>query len=135
MPIQHILLAILVALLWGCNFIFVKLGVQEIPPLFLCAVRFLIASVPAIFFARLPKNALKLVVLYGLIMFALQFSLIFMGIAVGMPAGMASLLLQTSVFFSIFFAAIFIREIPTRWQMTGALLSFSGVMLAATHID
>lgn len=135
MPFKHILLAILVAAVWGCNFIFVKLGVHEIPPLFLCAVRFFLASVPAIFFIHRPSTSFKMVVLYGLIMFALQFSLIFTGIAVGMTAGMASLLLQTAVFFSIFFAAVFIREIPTIWQMMGALLSFSGVALAATHLD
>lgn len=135
MPIQHILLAILVAAVWGCNFIFVKLGVQEIPPLFLCAVRFFLASIPAVFFIRWPANAFKMVALYGLVMFALQFSLIFAGMAVGMTAGMASLLLQTAVFFSIFFAAIFIQEIPTVWQIAGALLSFSGIALAATHLD
>ncbi len=135
MPVKHILLAFLVTAIWGCNFIFVKIGVHEIPPLFLCAVRFFLASIPAIFFVRLPTNAYKTVALYGLFMFALQFTSIFMGIAVGMPAGMASLLSQTSVFFSIFFAAIFIREIPTIWQMMGALLSFSGVALAATHLD
>jgi O-acetylserine/cysteine efflux transporter len=135
MPVKHILLSILVAVVWGCNFIFVKLGVHEIPPLFLCSVRFFLASIPAIFFIRLPAHSLKMVALYGLVMFALQFALIFTGIAVGMTAGMASLLAQTSVFFSIFFAAIFIREIPTIWQMAGALLSFSGIALAAMHLD
>lgn len=135
MPIQHILLAILVAAIWGCNFIFVKLGINEIPPLFLCAVRFFIVSIPAIFFIRLPKGSFKIIALYGLTMFALQFALIFIGISMGMPAGMASLLTQTAVFFSIFFAALFIGEIPTVWQITGALLSFSGIAFAATHLD
>lgn len=135
MPTKHILLAILVAALWGCNFIFVKMGMQEIPPLFLCALRFLLVSIPAIFFIPWPKNSFKIVALYGIIMFACQFAFIFMGIAFGIPAGMAALLTQTAVFFSIFFAAVFIGEIPTIWQTTGALLSFSGIALAATHID
>jgi len=135
MPIQHILLAILVAAVWGCNFIFVKLGVHEMPPLFLCALRFFLASVPAIFFIRWPTHAFKMVALYGIVMFALQFSLLFTGMAVGMTAGMAGLLSQTAVFFSIFFAAIFIGEIPTIWQIMGALLSFTGIALAATHLD
>jgi O-acetylserine/cysteine efflux transporter len=135
MPLKHILLATLVAAVWGCNFIFVKLGVHEIPPLFLCAVRFFLASVPAIFFIRWPNTTFKMVALYGLVMFALQFTLIFSGMAVGMTAGMASLLTQTAVFFSIFFAAIWLQEIPTIWQMMGALLSFSGIALAAAHLD
>lgn len=135
MPFKHILLAVLVAAVWGCNFIFVKLGVHEVPPLFLCAVRFFLASIPAIFFIRPPATSFKLVTLYGLVMFALQFSLVFTGMAAGMAAGMASLLGQTAVFFSIFFAAIFIREIPSVWQLMGALLSFSGIALAALHIN
>lgn len=135
MPLKHTLLAILVAAVWGCNFIFVKLGVHEIPPLLLCAGRFLLASVPAILFVPWPRHSFKMIALYGLIMFALQFSLVFTGIAVGMTAGMASLVGQTAVFFSIGFAAIFIGELPTRWQIIGALLSFSGIALAATHLD
>jgi O-acetylserine/cysteine efflux transporter len=135
MPVKHILFAILVAAIWGSNFIFVKFAVHEIPPLFFCAIRFFLASVPAIFFVRWPATSFKMVALYGFIMFALQFSLMFTGIAVGMPAGMASLLIQTSIFFSIFFAAVFIRETPTIWQLLGALLSFSGIALAAMHLD
>lgn len=135
MPIQHILLAILVAFIWGCNYVLVKLGVHDVPPLFLCAVRFLLASIPMIFIVRWPAGSARMVVMYGLVMFALQFSLIFMGIAVGMTAGMASLLAQTAVFFSIAFAAVLIQEIPTIWQIIGALLSFSGIALAAMHIN
>jgi O-acetylserine/cysteine efflux transporter len=135
MPVKHILLAILVAAVWGCNFLFVKLGVHEIPPLFLCAVRFFLASIPAIFFIRWPATSFKMVALYGLVMFALQFSLIFSGIALGVAAGMASLLAQVSIFFSVFFAAVFIGEIPNIWQIVGALLSFSGIGLAAMHLD
>lgn len=135
MPVQHILLAIFITAIWGVNYIFIKLGVHEIPPLFLCAVRFFLASVPAIFFVRFPKNAIKAVILYGLIMFALQFSLVFLSLSAGMAAGMASILLQTSVFFSILFAAIFIKEIPTFWQIAGALLSFTGVIVTARHLN
>jgi O-acetylserine/cysteine efflux transporter len=135
MPFKHILLALLVAVVWGCNFIFVKIGVHEIPPLFLCAIRFFLVSIPAIFFIRLPQGAFKILALYGLVMFALQFALIFIGIALGVSAGMASLLTQTAVFFSILFAAVFIGEMPTIWQITGAALSFSGIALAAAHIN
>ena len=135
MPIQHILLAILVAAIWGCNFIFVKLGVHEVPPLFLCSIRFFLVTVPAIFFLPRPKNAFKVVALYGLIMFALQFALIFTGLSVGMTAGMAALLLQTGVFFSIIFAALLNNEMPTLWQLAGSLLSFSGIVFSALHIN
>lgn len=135
MAIKHIFLALLVTLIWGCNYVFVKLGVHEIPPLFLCAIRFFLASVPAIFFLPFPKSTIKLIGFYGMVMFALQFSAIFIGISLGTGTGIASLLLQTSAFFSILFASIFMREIPSVWQIAGACLSFTGVVIAAHHVD
>lgn len=135
MPIKHILLCLLVVVIWGINFIFVKLGLNEFSPLFLCSLRFLLASIPAVFFIKPPAMPFKMVVLYGLIMFALQFSFLFMGMSLGMTAGMASLIMQVQVFFSMFFATIFIGEKPTLPQVVGSLVSFSGIGLVAFHFD
>ena len=74
-------------------------------------------------------------VLYGLVMFALQFSFMFMGMYVGMTPGMASLIMQTQVFFSMFFAAVLLREQPSPWQIIGACISFFGIGLVAMHFD
>ncbi len=135
MPITHFLLVLLVVFIWGINFIFVKFGLEEIPPLLLCAVRFLLASVPAIFFIKLPAMSFKIVASYGLVMFALQFALLFLGMHLGMTPGMASLLIQVQVFFSMFFAAVLLDEIPDMWQIAGALISFLGIGIVAMHFD
>ncbi len=135
MPISHLLLAVLVAVIWGINFLFVKLSLEEMPPLLLCATRFFLASVPAIFFVKLPNAPFRMVALYGLVMFALQFGLLFIGMYAGMTPGMASLIMQVQIFFSIFFAAIFLGEIPCIWQITGALVSFAGIGIVAMHFD
>ena len=135
MPIKHTLLALLVVIAWGLNFIFVKLSLNEFSPLFLCALRFLLASVPAIFFIKPPAASFKMVILYGLIMFALQFSLLFMGMHMGITSGMASLIMQVQVFFSMIFSALLLSERPNVWQIAGALVSFTGIALVATHLD
>lgn len=134
MTTKHIFLAILVAAIWGCNFIFIKLAVHDVPPLFLCAIRFTLASIPAIFFIKRPKP-FTMVFLYGLIMFALQFSLMFSSFSAGMTAGMASLIAQTQIFFSVFFAVIFLGERPTVWQIFGAIVAISGIGMVARHVD
>lgn len=36
MRLKHLLLAVLVAVIWGVNFIFVRISLEEIPPLALC---------------------------------------------------------------------------------------------------
>lgn len=135
MPISHLVLALIVVIVWGCNFIFVKFAIDEMSPILLCAVRFLLASIPAIFFIKLPAAPLRITILYGLLTFALQFTLLFSGMAAGMPAGLTSLLLQVQVFFSILFAAVLLEESPTFWQIAGALVAFLGIIIVASHFD
>ncbi|BCA96639.1 O-acetylserine/cysteine exporter [Legionella antarctica] len=135
MPIPHLLLTLLVVVIWGLNFIFVKLGLEEISPLLLCAVRFFLASIPAVFFVKPPGAHFRIIALYGLVMFALQFSLVFMGMHAGMTAGMASLIMQVQVFFSMFFAVLFLGEQPSISQIAGALVAFMGIGLVAMHFD
>lgn len=135
MPFAHLLLALLVVFVWGINFIFVKLGLEEISPLLLCAVRFLLASVPAVFFIKRPAVPFRIIASYGLIMFALQFALLFIGLRVGMTPGVASLLMQVQVFFSMFFAVMFLGEQPRIGQVIGALISFMGIGVVALHFD
>ena len=134
MPINHLLLALLIMVIWGCNFIFITLSLLEIPPLLLCALRFFLASIPAIFFIKPPKAPAKMIILYGLLTFGLQFAMLFIGMQSGMTPGLASLLVQVQIFFSIFFAMVILSEIPTFWQIIGALVSFSGIGLVVSHI-
>ena len=72
MTFPHILLAVLVAFIWGVNFLFVKMGLDEVSPLFLCALRFVFASIPAVLFIKPPAIPFRVIIQYGLIMFVLQ---------------------------------------------------------------
>lgn len=135
MPVYHLLLALLVAIVWGVNFTFAKLSLDEVSPLMLCALRFILASIPAIFFIPRPAIPFRAIILYGLVMFALQFALSFVGMSVGMTPGMASLIMQMQVFFSIFFAVMFLGEEVRIWQVGGALVSFMGIGMVALHLD
>lgn len=135
MPFRHALLALLIVMIWGFNFIFIKLGLQEISPLTLCTVRFFFACFPAIFFIKRPKAPFKLIALYGLFTFAFQFLLLFMGMNAGVTPGITALLMQTQVFFSLFFAMLFLNETLSVWQITGALVSFTGIGVVAEHLD
>ena len=135
MPISHLLLALLVAIIWGINFIFVKFSLEVFSPLLLCALRFILASIPAVFFIKPPAVPFKMVILYGLVVFALQFSLVFIGMNVGMTPGMASIIMQAQVFFSLFFAVFFLGEKPNIGQVVAAVIAFTGIGLVAMHFD
>lgn len=131
----HFALALVVVCVWGCNFVAIRLGLNGIPPLLLVFARFFLTSIPAIFFIKRPNIPFRKVVIYGLVMFALQFSLLFIGIGLGVAPGLASLITQVQVFFSILLGAIFFHEKPHRWQFIGCLISFIGLMVVAMHVE
>lgn len=135
MRLSHFLFLLLIIVIWGLNFIFAKFCLNEMPPFLLCSLRFLLASVPIIFFIKPPTMPLRMLISYGLVMFFIQFGLLFLSLAVGMTPGMASLLMQVQVFFSIFFGVIFLGEILRPSQILGATIAFSGVGLVGFHFD
>ena len=134
MQFKHILFGILVAIVWGCNFIFLRVAIEEIPPLALCAIRFFLSGVPLIFFVKRPTVHFGWLSLYSFLTFALQFSFLFLGMKSGVSPGLASLLAQVQVFFSFLFAALFLGERLTHWQLIGACFAFTGVGVVLEHL-
>ena len=130
----HLLLAVFVTAVWGLNFIFIRFGLSDFSPTTLCALRFVLASIPLVFFVKPPQIPWYLTLLYGFFTFGLQFILLFWGMKEGVSPGIAALLAQTQIFFTIIFAAIFLKEHITRWQLLGALVAFSGVVVVFFHI-
>jgi len=132
--LSHVVLLLFVVAVWGINFVFVKTGLLEVPPILLCFFRFFLVSIPAVCFIKRPAVSFKWVAIYALVMFVLQFVLMFKGLHSGVSAGLGSILLQTQVFFSILFAAIILKEKLNRWQLFGAILSFSGIAFVGFHL-
>jgi O-acetylserine/cysteine efflux transporter len=94
-------LALLVALMWGVNFVVMKHAVSEIPPLALTGIRFSLAAVPAIFLLKRPNIPWRILLGFGLAFGVIKFGLLFTALKVGMPSGLAALVLQMQAVFSI----------------------------------
>ena len=135
MRASHIALAVLIAAIWGINFVAIHVGLQQLSPQLLCMVRFLGASMPALFFIKRPAVPFWMIAGYGLTMFALQFIFLFIGMHLGITPALSSLLMQLQVFFTIFLAYLFLQEQPRKTQIFGALVSFSGIVLVGLHLD
>lgn len=130
----HLACALLMVALWGFNFVVMRWGLDQVPPLTLSALRFGLAAFPALLLVRPPRASWRLVAGYGLFAFSGQFALLFTGMAVGMPTGLASLVIQIQAFFTIGLAALVTHERPRAAQLAGALLAGSGVLLVALHL-
>lgn len=124
---QDLLLGFVVATIWGLNFIAIKLGLRDMPPLLMGALRFLLACFPALFLLPRPSVPWRLLLALGLTLNVGQFSLLFIAMKVGMPAGLASLVLQSQTFFSLLFAVVWLEE-RWRWHHLAGLTVAAGGM-------
>ncbi|MER7758310.1 EamA family transporter [Streptomyces sp. NPDC097619] len=127
----HTALAVLVAALWGVNFVVIEIGLGHFPPLLLSALRFLAAALPAVFLVGPPKVAWKWIVSVGLALGVAKFGLLFTGMAAGMPAGLSSLVLQVQAVFTALFAALALGERPGRIRAAGMAVALGGIVSAA----
>ena len=129
----HLALTLLVVGVFGFSFVPIKVGLSELPPFMLAALRFALAAVPAVFFVKAPDMPWKGVAAYGLAIGVLQFGLLFLGIKLGMPAGLASLVIQLQVFFTIALAVAFAGDRFGRWNAIGALVATAGIVVLGWH--
>ncbi|MEE2041126.1 EamA family transporter [Nocardiopsis sp. CT-R113] len=127
----HTFLAVLVALVWGVNFVVIEVGLDHFPPLLFSALRFLVAAVPAVFLVRRPRVALGWVLLVGLVLGVAKFGLVFLGMDLGMPAGLSSLVLQVQAVFTAVLAAVFLGERPGPVRYAGMAVALGGIGVAA----
>lgn len=133
LPVRHLLLALIVVAIWGSNFVAIKLALVDLPPLLLCAVRFVFVSLPLVFFLPRPAISWRQLLTYGCTMFAAQFAFMFLGMKLGMPAGLASLVLQFQVFVSLALSVVMLGERVSAVQVGGALVAAVGFVIVAFH--
>ena len=109
----------------------IKVGLREVPPFALAALRFLFAAVPLVFFIRRPRMPWLDIAGYGLAIGVAQFGLLFLAIKLGMPAGLSSLVIQLQVFFTIGLAIAFLGDRLQRHNLIGAAIAGAGIALLA----
>lgn len=131
----HILLLILVAAVWGFNFVVIRLGIDNFPPIFFSALRFLFAAIPLALILPKPDVPWRIIIGIGLVLGVVKFSLLFLGMSVGMPAGLASLVLQSQAFFTVILAVLVYGDRPRPTQIAGMVVAFSGVALIASTVN
>jgi len=127
MSLRHALLATLVAVIWGFNFVVIDWGMQGVPPLLFLALRFTAVVLPAVFLVPRPSAPWRTVVAVGVFMSLGQFGLLYSSMHLGMPPGLAALVLQAQVLFTVVIAAGWLRERPTRWQLAGIIVAGAGL--------
>lgn len=134
-PIDRLFAAVVIVV-WGLNFVVIKVGLQGVPPMLLAALRFTLVAFPAVFVVKRPKVRVGALLAYGATISFGQFALLFSALHAGMPAGLASLVLQSQAFFTLGFAALLLGEPVRKASLMGLSLAALGLMVigaAAGH--
>lgn len=135
MPLSHLLLALAVVFVWGTNFVVIKWGLADLPPLLFATLRFAFSAFPLLLFIRRPAVPWRKLAAFGVLIGAGQFGLLYYAMRADISPGLASLVIQTQVFFTIVLAMAFAGERPGRLQLAALVLAAAGMATIAAHLD
>lgn len=125
---------LILCLIWGTTWFFIKIGLEDLPPITFAAARFVLAVLilAVIIFLQkipLPKNAAqwKLLALTGVMQFSINYSLVFWSEQY-ISSGLAAVLQAMISVFGLILAWVHLpNERITRLKITAVLLGIAGV--------
>jgi len=121
--------ALLVPLLWGVQYVVIKVGLTAFPPLFFVGLRFMAVAALLVPFVEWPtRREIGPIAVISLFLGGLNFGLSFAGLEHG-TAGVSSVVNQLSTPFMILLAWPILGERPTFRVVVGVALAFGGVVL------
>lgn len=135
MSTKHVVMAFSIVVLWGLNFVALKITVLSLPPIFLAGLRFFLISFPWIFFVKKPKVNNKQFFSLPITLGVLQYSLLYYGMSTGLSAGLSAVILQTQSFFTVIMSAFLIKEKFSLNEITGLIIGMLGVIILLTYND
>lgn len=123
--------AVLVPLLWGYQFVAIKVGVMQFPPLFFLGLRFLAMALLLTPFVRRPtRRELGTIALISVFLGGLNFGLFYVGMGLG-SGSLSAVAYQLNTPFTILLAWLLLAERPSLMTSAGVLLAFGGVVVLA----
>ncbi|MEH6445045.1 MAG: EamA family transporter [Oceanospirillaceae bacterium] len=133
MTLRDSLLAMIIILVWGVNFVVIATGLDGMPPLLMGGLRFLLVAVIGCWFVSWPKMPIGWIIAYALTLSFAQFAFLFFAMSVGMPAGLASLILQSQVLFTLVFAFLILKEQVSATQVIAIIVAGSGLAIIGVN--
>jgi O-acetylserine/cysteine efflux transporter len=131
MSAVQIVCAVAVPLLWGYQFVVIKVGVTEFPPLFFLALRFLAIALLLVPFVRRPtRQQLGPIATISFFLGGLNFGLFYVGLGLG-SGSMSAIAYQLSPPFTVLLAWPLLAEKPSLTTSAGVVIAFAGVVVLA----
>jgi len=119
-----------IALIWGLNFVVVKIGLEQLPPILFVALRFVVVAVMLLPFVEVPRGQFRNLLMLSVTLGLLHFTLMFVGLTT-LDAATAAIAIQLQVPFAAILAALLYKE-RLGWQRAfGMAIAFIGVAMIA----
>ncbi|WP_054475206.1 DMT family transporter [Photorhabdus heterorhabditis] len=135
--LKILLMAILFSVLWSSAFIAGKFGIESSPPLFLLAIRFLLAGlfmilimgfIPSVKIPDRKPCSWLLALILGMLNNVLYLGLSFYALQI-LPAGFIVIIISTAPIITAVLAHFTLGELLTKKKLAGLILSICGVWL------
>lgn len=133
---KNVIVWLILCLIWGSTWIFIKIGLEDLPPIAFAASRFIISLLilfPVLWYQKiaLPRSAAewKLIALTGFLQFSVNYSMVFWS-EVYITSGLAAVLQATISVFGLLLAWIFLpHERITKLKITAVVIGIAGVAI------
>jgi len=135
LSLRHGLLALAVTIVWGTNFVVIKVGLGQLPPLTFAALRFTLAFAPAALFLKRPDVPIRNLAAYGVLIGLGQFGLLYIAMHGMISPGLASLVIQSQVFMTIGLSMWLTRERLRGFQWIALAVGALGIAVIFSHTD
>ncbi len=126
---QHYLLACVVVVLWGLNFVFSKSAATHFAPFTTLLLRFAIVSAILLPFFRKPPIPVKSIISISFVFAVLHLGLMFWSLAAGLDASVGIVAMQLHVAFSLLLGIVFFKE-KVGWRSgLGVIIAIIGSVI------
>jgi drug/metabolite transporter (DMT)-like permease len=121
-------------LIWSSTWVAIKIGLEDLPPLFGAGVRFALAGVGLLLVARLLGRSLRtdalLAAVLGLLPFATAYALVYWGEQY-IPSGLAAVLFGVMPLYSALLSSVALADEPLSARLlAGIAVAIGGLVLA-----
>lgn len=130
---KPLLVWLFLCLVWGSTWIFIKLGLADLPPVSFAALRFTVACLillPILYFQKIAlpqgRKIRTIILLTGLLQFFFNYGLLFWG-EQHITSGLAAVLQATIPAFGLFLARFYVGEQITGLKIISLFLGLAGV--------
>jgi len=126
----HVAIFVAIMAIWGLNFVVAKIGLQQLPPLLMMALRWALVAVLLLPFVGRPRGYWRQVMLVSVTLGFLHFALIFTGLQ-HIDASTAAIAIQLQVPFAALLSAVVFKDAIGWRRALGLTIAFAGVALIA----